>query len=142
MSEIQELRHEWRSSRPGGSLGEARSFLLSAKTVGELKVLTAQRDGCRRRRLRKMGDFLRDKEPGVVAVLAAVNDGKITLPGRLRQGRRGQGREGRRYHQGQSPPSAAARAAASLTAPWAAARRCCKVDDALAAVDDFVAGKL
>ena len=26
-----------------------------------------------------MGDFLRDKEPGVVGVLASVNDGKVTL---------------------------------------------------------------
>ena len=29
--------------------------------------------------LRKMGDFLRDKEPGVVGVMASVNDGKITF---------------------------------------------------------------
>ena len=30
-------------------------------------------------RLRTMGDFLRDKDPKVVAVLAAVNEGKITF---------------------------------------------------------------
>ena len=29
--------------------------------------------------MRKQGDFLRDKEPGVVGVLASVNDGKVTL---------------------------------------------------------------
>ena len=61
------------------SLGEARSFLASAKTVGELKVITAQRDGMDAAAMRKQGDFLRDKEPGVVGVLASVNDGKVTL---------------------------------------------------------------
>ena len=29
--------------------------------------------------MRKLGDFLRDKEPGVVGVLASVHDGKVTL---------------------------------------------------------------
>ena len=29
--------------------------------------------------MRKLGDFLRGKEPGVVGVLASVHDGKVTL---------------------------------------------------------------
>ena len=34
---------------------------------------------CQSRKLRQMGDTLRDKAPNVVAVLAAVNDDKITF---------------------------------------------------------------
>ena len=45
----------------------------------QLKVLTAtvpEADGAR---LRQMGDMLREKDANVVAVLASVNDGKITF---------------------------------------------------------------
>ena len=79
MNEMKDLRHELEKFKEQASLGEARSFLASAKTVGELKVITAQRDGMDAAAMRKQGDFLRDKEPGVVGVLASVNDGKVTL---------------------------------------------------------------
>ncbi|MCI8573204.1 MAG: alanine--tRNA ligase, partial [Oscillibacter sp.] len=58
---------------------EARNFLMSAKDVHGLKVLTAQRNDLDAATLRKMGDFLRDKEPNVVGVMASVKDGKISL---------------------------------------------------------------
>ena len=69
---MKDLRHELEKFKEQASLGEARSFLASAKTVGELKVITAQRDGMDAAAMRKQGDFLRDKEPGVVGVLASV----------------------------------------------------------------------
>ena len=86
-----------RSSRPRPLWARPASSSCPPRTVGELKVLT----GLPRRtwtplRLRQMGDFLRDKEPNVVAVLASVNGEQDHLPGRLRQERRGQGRQGRR----------------------------------------------
>ena len=43
MNEMKNLRHELEKFKEQASLGEARSFLASAKTVGELKVITAQR---------------------------------------------------------------------------------------------------
>ena len=61
------------------SLGEARQFLTAAKNVGGLKVLTAIRNGMDANALRQMGDFLRDKAPDVVAVLASANGEKITF---------------------------------------------------------------
>ena len=79
MNEMKDLRHELEKFKEQASLGEARSFLASAKTVGELKVITALRDGMDAAAMRKQGDFLRDKEPDVVGVLASVNDGKVTL---------------------------------------------------------------
>ena len=72
------------------ALGEARSFLAAAKDVGPLKVMTANLGAIEIPELRKMGDFLRDKEPHAVAVLTAVNGEKI-FPGRVRQGS-GEGR--------------------------------------------------
>jgi len=79
LAEIRELKARIDKFKEEASLGEARSFLASAKTVGELKLLTVQRDGVEAGELRKIGDFLRDKESAIVAVIASVNDGKVTL---------------------------------------------------------------
>ena len=61
------------------AVSEAERFLFAAHEVGGLKVLTATVPDADADRLRKMGDFLRDKEPKTVAVLAAVNGEKITF---------------------------------------------------------------
>ena len=61
------------------ALGEAERILFSARPVGEMKVLTAVIPEADPNRLRSMGDFLRDKEPKVVGVLAAVQGEKITF---------------------------------------------------------------
>ena len=58
---------------------EKSTTSLWAKDVGGLKVLTATLPNADADRLRKMGDFLRDKDPKVVAVLSSVNEGKITF---------------------------------------------------------------
>ncbi len=141
MNEMKELRHTLEKFKAEASLGEARSFLMSAKDVGGLKVLTAQRDGLSPAEMRQMSDFLRDKEPSVVGVLASVNDGRITFqavcgPEAVKRGvKAGElvksvcavcGGKG-----GGKPDSAMGGGADLL-----------KLDDALAAVDDFVASKL
>ena len=61
------------------ALGEAERVLFSAKPVGEMRVLTAVVPEADANRLRSMGDFLRDKEPRVVGVLASVAGEKITF---------------------------------------------------------------
>ena len=61
------------------ALGEAERVLFSARPVGEMKVLTAVIPEADPNRLRSMGDFLRDKEPKVVGVLATVAGEKITF---------------------------------------------------------------
>ena len=79
IGELKDIKAKLEKFKEEASLGEARSFLTAAKTVGSLKVITAQRDGMDPNTMRKLGDFLRDKEPGVVGVLASVHDGKVTL---------------------------------------------------------------
>ena len=60
--------------------GEADRILFGAKTVNGLKVLTATVPEAAAERLRQMGDTLRDKAPDVVGVLASVSaEQKITL---------------------------------------------------------------
>lgn len=79
LSEVKELRRNLDKYKAEASLGEARQFLTSAKDVGGLRVFTAVRNGLDANALRQTGDFLRDKEPKIVAVLASVNNEKITF---------------------------------------------------------------
>lgn len=139
--EMKELRRKLNQYQLKESLNEAHSFLLSAKDVGSLKVLTASRPGADAGGLRQMGDFLRDKEDGVVAVLATAVDDKITFVAvcgkkAIEQGVKAGdlirhvtaicGGKG-----GGKPDSAMGGGTDVL-----------KIDDALASVDDFVAEKL
>ena len=78
-NEMKQLRQALDKLKAEASLGEARQFLTAAKNVGGLKVLTAIRNGMDANALRQMGDFLRDKAPDVVAVLASANGEKITF---------------------------------------------------------------
>ena len=141
LTEMKELRHNLEKFQAEASLGEARHFLMSAKDVEGLKVLTATKNGLDANALRQMGDFLRDKEPATVAVLASINGEKITFlavcgPEAVKKGVKAGdlvksvcaicGGKG-----GGKPDSAMGGGTDLL-----------KLDDALASVDDFVASKL
>ncbi|MBQ3497073.1 MAG: alanine--tRNA ligase [Oscillospiraceae bacterium] len=140
-SEMKELRHQIEKFKAEASLGEARQFLLSAKDVGGLKVLTTHRDGLDANALRQMGDFLRDKEPKVVGVLATVNDGKITLLAVC-----GAEAVERGIKAGdiirQIAPIVGGKGGGKSDSAMGGGSDIVKLDDALAAVDNFVASKL
>ncbi len=59
--------------------GEIENFITSGHAVGALKVVTVTIPETGGEDMRRMGDFLREREPGIVAVLASVKDGKITF---------------------------------------------------------------
>ena len=141
MNEMKEMRQALEKFKAEASLGEARQFLAAAKAVGELKVLTAHRDGMDANALRQMGDFLRDKEPSVVAVLASVNGGKITFLAVCGKEAVAKGVKAGDLvknvcticgGKGGGKPDSAMGGGSDLL----------KLDDALASVDDFVAAKL
>ena len=141
LNEMKEMRQALEKFKAEASLGEARQFLTAAKAVGELKVLTAHRDGMDANALRQMGDFLRDKEPAVVAVLASVNNGKITflavcgkeaVAKGIKAGDLVKNVCGICGGKGGGKPDSAMGGGSDLL----------KLDDALASVDDFVASKL
>ena len=78
-AEIRELRQTIEKLKAKAFVSEADQFLMSAKTVKGLKVVSMSRNGITADDMRKIGDFLRDKDASVVALLAGVNDGKITF---------------------------------------------------------------
>ena len=111
------------------------------KTVGELKVITAQRDGMDAAAMRKQGDFLRDKEPGVEGVLASVNEGKVTLLAVCGKDAVAKGVKAGDIIKAIAP-ICGGKGGGKPDSAMGGGTEVSKVDDALAAVDDFVAGKL
>ncbi|MCC8123041.1 MAG: alanine--tRNA ligase [Oscillospiraceae bacterium] len=79
LGEIRTLRHTVEKYQVKDALSEAERFLFGAKDIGGLRVITATMPQADTDALHKMGDFLRDKDATVVAVLSAVNESKITL---------------------------------------------------------------
>ena len=76
-SEIRELRQLVEKYRAKDMLQSAEDFLHAAKNVGCMRVVTAKLPEMDADGLRKIGDFLRDKDENIVAVLSTVRDGKI-----------------------------------------------------------------
>ena len=140
-AEMKELRQALDKFKAEASLGEARNFLMSAKDVKGLKVLTAQRDGLDAAAMRKMGDFLRDKEPGVVGVLSSVNDGKITFLAVCGKDAVAKGVKAGDIIKAIAPVCGG-KGGGKPDSAMGGGTDVLKLDDALAMVDDFVAGKL
>ena len=79
VEEMRELRHSLEKLKAREAAGETDRLLFGTHEVGGLKVLTATIPDADAARLRQMGDMLRDKDPNIVAVLAAVSGDKITF---------------------------------------------------------------
>ena len=79
MENMRELRRRVDALQDKIRSGEIDNFITSAHSVGDLKVVTATVPATTTDELRRMGDFLRERAANVVAVLAAVNEGKITF---------------------------------------------------------------
>ena len=141
ISELRSARHMIEKFQARQAQNEAEGFLMSAKTVGGLKVLTANRPNMDAGALRQMGDKLRDKEPAVVAVLASVSGGKITFLAVC-----GKEAVARGVKAGDLVRSVCKIAGGSgggkPDSAMGGGKDLMKVDDALASVDDFVSGKL
>ncbi len=79
VEEMKGLKRAIEAYKAKESAGEVNRFLVGAHEIGGLHVLTATVHEADANKLRQMGDTLRDKDPSVVAVLATVNDDKITF---------------------------------------------------------------
>ena len=141
MAELKQLHQTIEKFEAEASMGEARQFLTAAKEVGGLKVLTAQRPGLDGNALRQMGDFLRDKAPNVVAVLASTNEDKITFLAVCGKQAVAQG-----IKAGDLVKSVCAicggKGGGKPDSAMGGGKDMLKLDDALASVDDFVSVKL
>ena len=141
LSEMKEIKSQLEKFKEQASLGEARSFLTSAKEVKSLKLVTAQRDGMDANALRKLGDFLRDKEPKIVGVLASVNDGKVTLLAVCGKEAVASGIKAGDIIKAIAP-ICGGKGGGKPDSAMGGGTEVSKVDDALAAVDDLILSKL
>ena len=141
MEELRQMRHLVEKYKAKEAAGETERFLLGGHSVGELKVLTATLPDADANKLRQMGDLLRDKQPNVVAVLSSVNGEKITFLAVCGKEAVQKGVKAGDIikhvtaicgGKGGGKPDSAMGGGSNVL----------KLDDALAAVDDFVAGKL
>ncbi len=79
VDEIKVLKRAIETFKARETVGETERFLFGARKIGDLHVVTASVPDADAGKLRQMGDVLRDKQPGVVAVLSAVNGDKVTF---------------------------------------------------------------
>ena len=107
-------------------------FLYASKNIGGIKVITTTRTDLEAGDLRKLGDFLRDKDPDTVAVLATATESKVTFVAVC-----GKNAVARGIRAGDL-----VRAVSAVTGGKGGGSEVLKIDDALAIVDDFVAEKL
>ena len=140
-NEMKQLRQALDKLKAEASLGEAKQFLASAKTVRGLHVITTTRTGMDVAAMRTMGDFLRDKAPGVVAVIASINGEKVSFLAVC-----GKEAVARGIKAGDLVRSVSAvcggKGGGKPDSAMGGGTDVLKVDDALAAVDDFVAANV
>ena len=79
VEEMRELRRLLEKQQAKQMMADTEQLLCSAKEIGGLRVLTASLNSADPDTLRKLGDFLRDRENGIVAVLASKGEDKLTF---------------------------------------------------------------
>jgi alanyl-tRNA synthetase len=109
--------------------------------MGGVHVLTISRPGMDANALRQMGDFLRDKDSAVVAVLASVNGEKVTLLAVCGKDAVAKGIKAGDIIK-TIAPIVGGKGGGKPDSAMGGGTDVLKVDDALAAVDNFVASKL
>ena len=141
VEEIRALKKAVETYKAKEAAGEVDRFLFSAHNIGDVKVLTTVVPGADPNKLRQMGDMLRDKEPKVAAVLAAVNDEKITFLAVC-----GKEAIAKGIKAGDLVKTVCTAAGGSgggkPDSAMGGGKDATKVDNALALVDDFVASKV
>ena len=141
LEEVKELKKHIEQYKAKEASGEVDRFLFAAHNVGGLKVLTTVVPSADPNKLRQMGDMLRDKDASVAAVLATVNGEKITFFAVC-----GKDAIARGIKAGDLVKLVCTAAGGSgggkPDSAMGGGKDATKIDNALALVDDFVAGKL
>ena len=141
MNEIRELHQTIERMKDKLFAGDVDSLMFSAKDVNGLKVVTASRENTDANDLRKLGDFLRDKNPNTVAALGAVNGVKVTLLAVC-----GKNAVARGIKAGDIikniAPIVGGKGGGKPDSAMGGGTNALKLDDALAAVDDYVAANV
>ena len=138
MAEIRELHQTIEKMKDKVFAGDVDNLMFAAKKVGDLKVVTAVRQGTDANDLRKLGDFLRDKDANTVAVLSTVNGEKVTLLAVCGKNAVAHGIKAGDIIRSIAP-IVGGKGGGKPDSAMGGGTNVLKVDDALAAVDDFVA---
>ena len=116
-------------------------FLYASKNIGGIKVITTTRTDLDAGDLRKLGDFLRDKDPDTVAVLATATESKVTFVAVCGKNAVAKGIRAGDLVRAVSAVTGG-KGGGKPDSAMGGGSEVLKIDDALAIVDDFVAEKL
>ena len=142
IAEIKQLNQAIEKYKAKEAAGETERMLFSTHDVGGLKVLTTTVEaGTDANRLRQMGDLLRDKAENIVAVLATVNEDKITFLAACGKEAIAKGVKAGDIIKA-IVPICGGKGGGKPDSAMGGGSDVLKLDDALAAVDNFVAEKL
>ena len=141
MAEMKEMRQSIDRMKDKLLYGDVERFLFAAKEIGGMHVLTATRTDLEANDLRKIGDFLRDKDADVVAVLATATEAKVTFVASCGKNAVAKGIKAGDLVRAVSAV-AGGKGGGKPDSAMGGGTEVLKTDNALAIVDDFVAEKL
>ena len=140
-AELKEARQSVERMKEKILHSDVERFLYASKNIGGIKVITTTRTDLEAGDLRKLGDFLRDKDPDTVAVLATATESKVTFVAVC-----GKNAVARGIRAGDLVRAVSAvaggKGGGKPDSAMGGGSEVLKIDDALAIVDDFVAQKL
>ena len=140
-AELKEARQSVERMKEKILHSDVERFLYASKNIGGIKVITTTRTDLNAGDLRKLGDFLRDKDPDTVAVLATATESKVTFVAVCGKNAVAKGIRAGDLVRAVSAV-AGGKGGGKPDSAMGGGSEVLKIDDALAVVDDFVAQKL
>ena len=140
-AELKEARQSVERMKEKILHSDVERFLYASKNIGGIKVITTTRTDLEAGDLRKLGDFLRDKDPDTVAVLATATESKVTFVAVCGKNSVAKGIRAGDLVRAVSAV-AGGKGGGKPDSAMGGGSEVLKIDDALAVVDDFVAEKL
>ena len=141
VQEVRDLKQNVEKMKDRLFAGDVDRFLSSARAMGGLKLVTAVRNDLEANDLRKMGDFLRDKDDDIVAVLACTDGEKITLQAVCGKNAIAKGVKAGDIIKNIAP-ICGGKGGGKPDSAMGGGRDVTKLDDAMAAVDNYLASLL
>ncbi|MCF0120802.1 MAG: alanine--tRNA ligase, partial [Oscillospiraceae bacterium] len=139
--EIRELKKELESLKDKASSGQAGEIIAKAQVKNNLKYVAEKVPGMDAGALRKLGDALRDKDESVVALLVSAVGEKVSLLCVCGKDAVKAGVKAGDIIKAIAPV-VGGKGGGKPDSAMGGGKDLLKLDDALASVDDFVAGKL
>ena len=141
LNEMREMRQSIDKLKDKILAGDVERFLFAAKKVCGLNVIATTRPDLEVADIRKMGDFLRDKDPKIVAVIASFKESKVSLAAFCGKEAVAAGIKAGDIIK-TIAPVVGGKGGGKPDSAMGGGSDVLKIDDALALVDNFVASKL